>query len=164
TFLFARKRSLVMSLLLSGAFVVLARALLSTGSRGALVSLLLALTTLFVVALRSVIAGNRKVLSRCIAALLMIAMGAMFAAEALRRSENAVAFERYQFEQWKKGSGRFDTWRGALNVAKDHYFVGVGIGQYRTQHIEAMKQLEKLYTPSVVSGGLGAHSEYLSIL
>lgn len=74
--------------------------------------------------------------------------------------------DRLEIDEWKDGSGRLDTWAGALKVSADHYYIGTGVAQYRTHSRAAISSLENVKDPRMRKKGVGlvAHSEYLGIL
>ena len=61
-------------------------------------------------------------------------------------------------------SGRLDTWRSSLNVALDHYFMGVGIAQYRRYHLAYVSKLRNLHSSTVLEYQLVTHSDFLSLI
>ncbi len=159
------RRSLQNYLWNGGVTITLVIALLFTGSRGPILGLLVSLAAFAIPLLRRSHRLGERTMTRLagILPVLMIAGMGLSLAYTEYRTES-LSLQRYGVEAASTGSGRFDIWRSAWNVAEDHYFLGVGTAQYRYYHRRYVSRLEHLYSPSVTESDLGVHSDYLNML
>ena len=72
------------------------------------------------------------------------------------------AQSRFQRDVAEVGAeGRWELWRGGWHVGWEHYGVGVGMFQYLTYHLEAMRDLR--IPTSSADRPLGTHSDYVDL-
>lgn len=64
------------------------------------------------------------------------------------------------------GDVRLDLWKGIVQISSDTYFVGLGIGQFKTRFSEFFRQerSEKIYRMVLFGYFLTPHSDYFAIL
>lgn len=165
-FLYSRTRGHRIGLILDGVFIVLLLwTMLFTGARGPIIALVVSLLFLGVPYVLRRSARSSRQLARVAAIIPVLVIGALVVTTAYERhAEESTAIARYDPEIASQGSGRWDIWRGAVAFSMDHYFLGAGTGQYRLHHLEYMKKLDVLYTPSIAEHSVGTHNEYLDVL
>jgi O-antigen ligase len=132
---------------LIAAFVVLAMALVATESRGGLVSI--AVGSLVALALFK---GRRRAVTIFVVCNLCL-VGILVA--------STPAFIDRIVTDNKKGTGRGDAWRLAVEIGKDHPFLGVGAHNFPLYSQRYVKRLDFVENAARLGGGLVVHNAYL---
>lgn len=163
--IFGRHRNMWLQYAVTGLMCTsLAVILLITGSRTPLIALLASTPMFAIPLLMRRDDARRRALSR-VAGLLPILVGVIVLIGMIYVSASDDSlFVRYSYQSAKGGSGRFDIWRSALRLSEDHYFLGVGAGQYRYHHMTYIRLLATLYSRGTDQITLGTHSDLMNLL
>jgi O-antigen ligase len=146
--------------------LLLLATLLLTGSREAMVGLGVAGLTLVLWArrYRGPSRASGLNVSRTIAVLLAGGLLAVGAAQVFLRLGTASGIQRLQDPVAVAAGARLDLSASGWQVATGHYFLGVGMAQYRYYHPEAIQQIGELRNAKVAQNVLGVHDDYLNLL
>ncbi|HHH30483.1 MAG TPA: O-antigen ligase domain-containing protein [Polyangiaceae bacterium] len=159
--LFTRKGNALKRYVISGVLCLfLAYVLLITGSRTPIIAFAIS-SLAFVVPLYR---QSSRALFRVLAFLPIVVGVGIVISFVLTTADQGSVVTRYSVESAQTGSGRFDIWRSAWLVARDHYFIGVGTAQYRYHHQAYVELLTKVYSRKIDESALGVHSDYLNLL
>lgn len=139
-------------------FFPMVMALLFTGSRGALIGLVV---VFFIWYLQNIKKSFSKVFFASSIALLII-FGLESATTSLDLDRLTNRFSIHRVEN-SGGSGRIDIWKSGLHLGADTMFTGVGTSQYRAYHHKYIRQLDNVYI-TLLKYNLGLHSDYMSML
>lgn len=139
-------------------FIPVGLALFFTGSRASILSLGVALGVWYF------LSKGRSIYRVVAIAILLVSAGLTidFASQNLDISRLSTRFDMEAIES-SGGSGRTDIWESGLNLAADHFYLGVGMSQYRAYHHEYIRKVENPYYITLFYD-LGLHSDYVSML
>ncbi len=132
-----------------------------TGSKGAAVGLIAGVVALFLPLARRGGKVTFVLRAAAVAPFVIIMIGVISAA--YNTYDDSEAVRRYKLATGSTDS-RMDIWESAMNVAADHYFMGIGVAQYRWYHVAYVHQLDVLRSPKVAERDLVTHSEYVNLI
>ncbi|WP_416792670.1 O-antigen ligase family protein [Sulfurovum sp. ST-21] len=141
-----------------GLLPVMLIAIFFTGSRGALIGLLIAGSYFL-------LQNSRRMLFRLSAAGMLILAFVLPFNAAMETLDLNKLMNRFTSENIESsgGSGRIDIWKSGLLLGKDTYFTGVGASEYRAYHHHYIRKIPDAYI-TVLNYDLGLHSDYMSML
>ncbi|WP_187426732.1 O-antigen ligase family protein [Geothermobacter ehrlichii] len=148
---------LLIKILLMPSVVLLFYALFASGSRSAMLALLIA----FLCILRKHINCKKIIL---LATLVLLTIWSMPYLDTIIATDFDYIIGRYSQEALNSGSGRTDIWKNAVEVTLDHYFLGIGVGQYRAIHSLYIHKSKSEVYETILNHDLGTHSDFLDLL
>jgi O-antigen ligase len=156
-FLTRDQTSIIARVFLGLAVVFLLFAFYSSGSRASMFALFLAFISLFWSTL------NLRKIVLVVTMFSMFYMLTPFLSQMLPTKMDYIA-HRYSIESLQTGAGRLDIWKNATNVAMDHLFIGIGMGQYRSIHLNYIKKSGFSAYNTIMSHDLVTHSDFFDLL
>jgi O-antigen ligase len=137
--------------------------LLATGSRAGLVAVIMGITIFFIMGLNGIPWKKFSIPITLIAITITISQLFSSGLSIIPQQEDNYVFQRYNVEESEENV-RVYIWQSGINVAFDHFLMGVGIGQYKEYHNFYIKQIENVpLLFKTREDPLGLHNAYLYI-
>ncbi len=137
--------------------------LILSGSRGGTIAFLIGSLILIYFSLGNVTKKRNSRLHQFLIAFVVIS-AFVLTYRSMTSKDTTGVMKRYEIENMQDTSGRYDLWRSGMNVAIDHYFIGIGMSQYRYYHFDYINKLDYLLKPGSTKHRLGLHSDYADFL